>query len=151
MRRILSKQRKKETKKEGKPHVEREILVSFNYRTVLLKYQFTDKPLISVSSSSSSSLAKQPLLILPQKILPDLSIKLDHPAFTSLDFTTLIFFLQRKVVSLASKPQSGGPRSPYLCPPVAQLYPHAPGSLFVALCDSRGYGGGILTRLHKGK
>jgi hypothetical protein len=30
---------------------------------------------------------------------------------------------------------------------VAQLYPQAQGSLFVAL-DSQGYGGGILTRLH---
>jgi hypothetical protein len=34
---------------------------------------------------------------------------------------------------------------------VAQLYPHTPGSLFVAFHDSQGYGGGILTRLHKGR
>jgi hypothetical protein len=33
---------------------------------------------------------------------------------------------------------------------VVQLYPQAPGSLFVAFYDSRGYGGGILTRPHKG-
>jgi hypothetical protein len=33
---------------------------------------------------------------------------------------------------------------------VAQLYPQVPGSLFVAFYDSQGYGGGILTRLHKG-
>jgi hypothetical protein len=33
---------------------------------------------------------------------------------------------------------------------VGQLYPKAPGSLFVALYDSQGYGGGILTRLHMG-
>jgi hypothetical protein len=32
---------------------------------------------------------------------------------------------------------------------VAQLCPQAPGSLFVAFYDSHGYGGGILTRLHK--
>jgi hypothetical protein len=31
---------------------------------------------------------------------------------------------------------------------VAQLYPLALGSLFVASYDSQGYGGGILTRLH---
>jgi hypothetical protein len=31
---------------------------------------------------------------------------------------------------------------------VAQLYPHAMGSLFVASDDSQGYGGGIRTRLH---
>jgi hypothetical protein len=33
----------------------------------------------------------------------------------------------------------------------AQLYPQVPGSLFVALYDSQGYGGGILTRLHTGR
>jgi hypothetical protein len=33
---------------------------------------------------------------------------------------------------------------------VAQLYPQAPGSLFVASYDSQGYGGRILTRLHTG-
>jgi hypothetical protein len=31
---------------------------------------------------------------------------------------------------------------------VAQLYPQALGSLFVAFYDSQGYGGGILTRRH---
>jgi hypothetical protein len=33
---------------------------------------------------------------------------------------------------------------------VAQLYPRALGSLFVASYDSQGYGGGIITRLHTG-
>jgi hypothetical protein len=33
---------------------------------------------------------------------------------------------------------------------VAQLYPQAPGSLFVASYDSQGYGGGIRSRLHTG-
>jgi hypothetical protein len=33
---------------------------------------------------------------------------------------------------------------------VAQLYPQAPGSLFVTFYDSQGYGGGILTRLQAG-
>jgi hypothetical protein len=31
---------------------------------------------------------------------------------------------------------------------VAQLYPQAPGSLSVGICDSEGYSGGILTRLY---
>jgi hypothetical protein len=31
---------------------------------------------------------------------------------------------------------------------VAQLFPQAPGSLFIAFYDSQDYGGGILTRLH---
>jgi hypothetical protein len=53
-------------------------------------------------------------------------------------------FFQSKVVSLASNPQSGGPG---LCIYVPQLYPQAPGFLFIALYDSQGYGGGILTRL----
>jgi hypothetical protein len=33
---------------------------------------------------------------------------------------------------------------------VAQLYPQAPGSVFVAYYGSQGYGGGILARLHAG-
>jgi hypothetical protein len=33
---------------------------------------------------------------------------------------------------------------------VAQLYPQALGSLFVASCDSQGYGGGIRPLLHTG-
>jgi hypothetical protein len=33
---------------------------------------------------------------------------------------------------------------------IAQIYPRALGSLFVASCDSQGYGGGILTRFHTG-
>jgi hypothetical protein len=33
---------------------------------------------------------------------------------------------------------------------VVQLYPQALGSLFVASCDSQGYGGGIRHRLHTG-
>jgi hypothetical protein len=34
---------------------------------------------------------------------------------------------------------------------VAQLYPQAPGSLFVAFYDWQGYGGGTQTRLHAGE
>jgi hypothetical protein len=34
---------------------------------------------------------------------------------------------------------------------VAQLYPKAPCSLFVAFYESQGYGGGIVTRLHTGR
>jgi hypothetical protein len=67
-----------------------------------------------------------------------------YPVFNSLDLAT-IMFLQNKVVSLASNPQTGGPL--YLCTPVtgdriAQLYPKAPGSHFVAFYGSQGYGGG---------
>jgi hypothetical protein len=34
---------------------------------------------------------------------------------------------------------------------VTQLYPQAPGSLFSPSCDSQGYGGRVLTRLHMEK
>jgi hypothetical protein len=34
---------------------------------------------------------------------------------------------------------------------VVQLYPQAPAPLYVSFCDSLGYGGGIVTRLHEGK
>jgi hypothetical protein len=46
--------------------------------------------------------------------------------------------------------EPGGP-SPRIHIPgnrVAQLYPRTLGSFFVASCDSQGYGGGIVTRLH---
>jgi hypothetical protein len=78
-----------------------------------------------------------------------LFIELEHPVFTSLDFATIILFLQSKVVSLASNPQHGGPDLYVYVPSdrMALLYSQAPGSIFVAY-DSQGYGGGIVTRLH---
>jgi hypothetical protein len=69
---------------------------------------------------------------------------LDHPVFTSLDFPKLNYF-QSNFISLASKPQPGGAGP---CIYVPQLYPQAPGSLFVAFCDSQGQGRVILTRLN---
>jgi hypothetical protein len=69
----------------------------------------------------------------------------------SLDFASVIF-LQSKDVSLASDPNVGDQVSVYMfrSARVAQLYPQALGSLFVAFYDSQGYGGDILTRLHTG-
>jgi hypothetical protein len=63
-----------------------------------------------------------------------------------------IILLQSKVVSLVSKPQPGGPGLHIYVPlwQGAQLYPQAPGSLFIAFYNSQGYGGGILTSLHMG-
>jgi hypothetical protein len=63
-----------------------------------------------------------------------------------LDFTT-VFFLQNKVISLASTPNLEDQAFVFMSPSdrVAQLYPQAPGSLFVVLYDSQGYCGGILT------
>jgi hypothetical protein len=56
------------------------------------------------------------------------------------------------MASLASNPQPGGLGFSIYVPSdrVAQLYPHAPGSLFIISCDSKNYGGGILTLLHTG-
>jgi hypothetical protein len=74
-----------------------------------------------------------------------------HPLITSLDFST-IFILQSKVVSLTFNPHPGGP-GPCIHAHndrVAQLYPQATGSLYVAFYGSQGNGGGILTRIHTG-
>jgi hypothetical protein len=62
------------------------------------------------------------------------------------------FFLQSKVVSLASNPHLENQVPVFISPSdrVAKLYPQVPVSLFVAFYDSQGYGGGILTRLHTG-
>jgi hypothetical protein len=80
----------------------------------------------------------------PQPSLED-SARFD-PGFRYLGFAT-VKFLQSKVISLASKPRPGGSG---LCMSrsdrVAQLYPQALGSLFVASYDSQGYGGDILRR-----
>jgi hypothetical protein len=64
--------------------------------------------------------------------------------FTSSDFATIIF-LQSKVTGLVFNPQPGrpGPCINVLSGRVAQLYPQALGSLFVAFHDSQGYYGGI--------
>jgi hypothetical protein len=77
-------------------------------------------------------------------------LEINRPVFTSLNFATIIF-LQGKVISFASNPRRT--KSLYLCPPrnrMPQLYPQAPGSVFVASYDSQNYGGGILTSLHTG-
>jgi hypothetical protein len=55
-------------------------------------------------------------------------------------------FLLQNRVSLASSV----PVFMFLRKRVAQLYPQAPGSLWIAFYDSQGCGGDILTRLHMG-
>jgi hypothetical protein len=57
------------------------------------------------------------------------------------------YFLQSRVVSLAPNQISV-----FVSPSdrLAQLYPQAPGFLFVAFYESHGYGGGSLTGLHAG-
>jgi hypothetical protein len=77
--------------------------------------------------------------------------ELDHQVFTSLDFATIIF-LQSKVVSLSPTPNLEDQVPVFMSPSdkVVQLYPQAPGSLFIASYDSQGYGGIILIRLHMG-
>jgi hypothetical protein len=79
-------------------------------------------------------------------------LELGQPIFTSLDLATIIF-LHGKVIKPCVRPPTWRTRSLYLCPPVTgwpSYTPQAPGSLFVAFYDSRGYGGGILSRLHTG-
>jgi hypothetical protein len=57
-------------------------------------------------------------------------------------------FLQSKVVSLASNPQSG--RSLFPSNRVAQLYPQTPRSYFITIHNPQDKGEAILTRVHKG-
>jgi hypothetical protein len=82
------------------------------------------------------------VLFEPYPSLED-SVRL-HPVFTSLDFAIIIFYTAR---SSALRPTSNlEDQVPVFMFPsdrVAQLYPQAPGSLFVALYYSQGYGEGI--------
>jgi hypothetical protein len=75
-----------------------------------------------------------------------------HPVFTSLDFATIIlfFFYRKRSSAMLSTPNSEDQVLVLISPSdrVAQLYPQAPCSLFVAFCDSQSCGGGILPRLH---
>jgi hypothetical protein len=72
---------------------------------------------------------------------------LDHVVFTSLDFATVIFFTKKGHQPCAQPPILENQVCVFISPSdgVAQLYPQALGSLFVAFYDSQGYGGGILT------
>jgi hypothetical protein len=69
-----------------------------------------------------------------------------------LDLATVII-LQSKVVSLTSNHKPVGPGLYIYVPQwqVSQLYPQASGSIFIAFCDSQGYGGGILTHIRDTK
>jgi hypothetical protein len=80
-----------------------------------------------------------------------LFINFDHPVFTALDLATIILF-QIQLVSFACNPNLQNQVSVFMPPSdrVAQLYPQAPGSLFISFYDSQGYGGDIITRLHTG-
>jgi hypothetical protein len=76
-----------------------------------------------------------------------------HPGFTSLDFATVIFY-RAKSSALRLTTNLEDQVTEIMSPSdnrVVQLYPQAPGSLFIAFYDSQGCGGGILTRLHTEK
>jgi hypothetical protein len=76
----------------------------------------------------------------------------DHPVFTYLDFIIVFFFYEARSLALRPTPNLEDQVSVFMSSRhrVAQLYPQAPGSLFVAFYDSQGYGGDIRPRLHKG-
>jgi hypothetical protein len=76
---------------------------------------------------------------------------LDRPVFTSLDFATLIIY-RAKSSALRPNPNLEGQVPVFISPMnrVAQLYPQALSSLFVALYDSQGEGRGIVSHLHEG-
>jgi hypothetical protein len=76
-----------------------------------------------------------------------------HPVFHLFGFrNTNFFFLQSKFVSLATtlNLENYVPAFTYPSDRVAQLYPQAPSSLFIAPYDPQGYGGDILICLHTG-
>jgi hypothetical protein len=75
-----------------------------------------------------------------------------HLVFSSLDLAT-IFFYRVRLSALHPIPNLEYQVSAFmsLSDSVAQLYPQAPGSIFVTFYDSQRYGGGIPTRLHRGK
>jgi hypothetical protein len=82
-----------------------------------------------------------------QKILPHLFIA--HPVFTSLD-SQQYFFYRISSSALRPTPNLEEQVSVFMSPSdkMVWLYPQAPGSLFVALYDPQGCGGGFLNRLH---
>jgi hypothetical protein len=71
------------------------------------------------------------------------------PIFSCLDFVAVIFTQQCRH-HLPPTTNVEDKVSGIMAPSdrVVQLYPQAPGSLFVVFYDSHGYGGGILTFLH---
>jgi hypothetical protein len=74
-------------------------------------------------------------------------MSIGHPVFTSLDFATMIFLILLQTPNLEDQFSV----FIFLSERVVQLYPpkhQVP--FFVAFDDSQGYGGGILTGLHKG-
>jgi hypothetical protein len=96
------------------------------------------------SGESSSSSVKHPLF--------DHSLRrscrfVDHPVFTSLDFA--LFYTEQGRPVLRQSHNLEDQVSVFMSPSdrVAQLYPQAVGSIFVAYYDSQGCGGGILTPL----
>jgi hypothetical protein len=68
------------------------------------------------------------------------------------DFEAVIFFYRARLLALHPTQNLQNQVSVFMTPSdrVAQLYPQALVSLFVAFYDWQGYGGGILTRLHMG-
>jgi hypothetical protein len=109
---------------------------------------------IHKSSSSSSSLAKQPFLIysLPQNILPNLAVPSWIRSFLFW-FYKSDFFNDAWSSALRQTPNLENNISVYMSPSdrVSELYPQAPGSLFFSLHQSLNYCEGILTSLHTGQ
>jgi hypothetical protein len=101
-------------------------------------------------------LAKQPFLShnLPEEILPDLSDVNQTIRLSLLWISQQYFSCTEQGHQPRVQPPNLEDQIPVFMSPsdrVTQLYPQAPGSLFVAFYDSQGYSGGINTRLHKWK
>jgi hypothetical protein len=107
----------------------------------------------SSSSSSTTSLVKQPIL---SHILRDLAVPswIVPSGFLFFGFRKSNFLtLQSRQPCVNPPPQPGG-SCLYIYVPQWQgwrVIPQTPGSLFFALHESQDYGGGILTCLHSGQ
>jgi hypothetical protein len=98
-------------------------------------------------------ITSSPVIIIIGKTLASLEDSARfHPVFTSLDFATIFFFYRARLSALCPTLNLEDQVSVFMSPSnkVAQLYPQAPGSLFVAFYVSQGYGGDILTHLRTG-
>jgi hypothetical protein len=104
----------------------------------------------SSSSSAAAEVAKEPFLShnLPQKILRDFI----RSSLRFFGFRNNVFSYTARSLALRPNPNLEDQVSVFMSPSdrVAQLYPKARGSPFVAFYDSEGHGGDILTLLHTG-
>jgi hypothetical protein len=88
----------------------------------------------------------------PQPSIEDSTRFVNHLVFITFNFAVIIFVYRARLSAMRPTPnlKDQTPVFMSLSDMVAQLYPQAPGSLFVTLYDSQGCGRGTLIRIHTG-